>query len=82
MNSKPIVYIILAMSIGVLFGTALGPTILENPSAFSLGVLVGAVYGPVVGNTPSTYSLVTLGIVLSGVLVGWLIATTVREKNV
>ena len=82
MNIKNAVYIILAMSIGVLFGTALGPAILESPSAFSLGVLVGAVYGPVVGNAPSAYSFVAMGVALSGVLVGWLIATMVREKSI
>jgi hypothetical protein len=82
MNKKSVIYVILAMIIGVLFGTTLGPAILESPSAFSLGVLIGAVYGPVIGNTPSAYSLVAMSVALSGVIIGWLIATTVREKNV
>ena len=82
MNTKSAVYIFLAMSIGVLFGTALGPAILENPSAFSLGVLIGAVYGPVVGNTSSVYSLMAMGVALSGALIGWLIATRFHEKSI
>ena len=82
MNKKSVIYIFFALTIGMLFGTALGPAIVDNPSAFSLGVLIGAVYGPVVGNTPSVYSLVMLGIAISGIFVGWLIATTVREKSI
>lgn len=82
MNKKSGTYIIFAMIIGVLFGTVLGPAIVDNPAAFSLGVLVGAVYGPVIGNAPSTYSLMVIGVALSGVLLGWLFATAAREKNV
>jgi hypothetical protein len=82
MNKKSSTQILFAMIIGVLFGTALGPAIIDNPSAFSLGVLVGAVYGPVVGNASSAYSLMVMGIALSGALIGWLIATSVREKSV
>ena len=82
MNKKSAVYIIFAMTIGMLFGTALGPAIIDSPSSFSLGVLIGAAYGPVVGNPPSAYSLMAMGVALSGVLLGWLIATSVRDKNV
>ena len=82
MNKKSSICIFFAMIIGVLFGTALGPAIIDNPSAFSLGVLVGAVYGPVVGSIPSANSFLAIGVVLSGVLVGWLIATSVRAKTV
>ena len=82
MNKKSVIYIIFAMIIGVLFGTILGPAIVDNPSAFSLGVLVGTLYGPVVGNTPSAYSLVAMGVALSGVLIGWLIANAVSKKTV
>lgn len=82
MNTRPAVYIIFAMSIGVLIGTIFGPTILENPSSFSLGVFIGTIYSPIVGNTASVYSLGAMGITLSGVLLGLLIATAVRAKSV
>ena len=82
MNTKTVAYIVIALSIGALFGTALGSAILDDPSAFSLGVFVGAIFGPITGNYPSAYSLLVIGIALSSLLAGWLIATTVREKNV
>lgn len=55
MNTKPSTYINFAMSIGTLFGTAFGPAILDNHSAFSLVVFVGAAYGPIIGYTASVY---------------------------